>query len=89
MKNQRIEHHHAFFPQYQSYRKKQDQLLRKRSCTTCKYAQIKGLKYICNAGKEIPEGKMFIGCESYAWDEKDHCQAAASSVFGNLFGGIL
>ena len=61
----------------------------KRSCTTCKHAQIKGLKYICNAGKEIPEGKMFIGCESYAWDEKDHCQAATSSVFGNLFGGIF
>jgi hypothetical protein len=61
----------------------------KHSCTTCKRAQIKGLKYSCAGGKDIPEGKMFIGCDLYIWDGEDHSKVDSSSVFGNLFGGLF
>jgi hypothetical protein len=59
----------------------------KRSCLTCKHAENKFTKYICNAGKDIPEGKYLEQCSNYEWDEKDH---TGKSIFGgNLFGGLF
>lgn len=60
----------------------------KRSCMTCKFAENKITKFNCTAGKEIPEGQMFTGCDKYEWDKIDHAKAC-SSTLTNLFGGLF
>ena len=61
----------------------------RRSCTTCKHAENKITRFICKAGKELPEGQQFIHCEKYEWDEIDHAHpnpTAFNTLFGGLFG---
>lgn len=63
----------------------------KRSCLTCKHAQMKNFKsYTCALNKEIPEGKYFEQCPQYEWDEKDMARRSLNNVFGGLglFGGL-
>lgn len=60
----------------------------KRACYTCKNAENKVFKYSCKLGKEIPEGKIYIGCDKYEWDEEDHAHKDPVK-FNNLFGGIF
>jgi hypothetical protein len=55
---------------------------------TCKHAENKITKFNCKAGKDIPEGQQYMGCDKYDWDEKDHAHATPN-VFGNIFGGIF
>ena len=60
----------------------------KRACYTCKHAEGKVLRYACKLGKEIPEGKIYTGCDEYEWDEVDHTHSNPTA-FNNLFGGIF
>ncbi len=60
----------------------------KKSCSTCNHKETKGLNYKCTAGKDIPDGQMYVGCDKYEWDEKDHV-CRLNSPFHNLFGGIF
>ena len=59
-----------------------------KSCSTCKHAENKIIKFNCKAGKEIPEGQKFVNCDKYEWDEVDHTHANPTA-FNNLFGGIF
>lgn len=60
----------------------------KLSCYTCKHAENMITKFICKAGRDIPEGKIYEHCPSYEWDEKEYATRSASP-FNNLFGGIF
>jgi hypothetical protein len=60
----------------------------RRSCWTCKHVERKGLRFVCKADQEIPEGKMFEFCKSYEWDEKDHT-TRNPTVMNTLFGGLF
>ena len=44
----------------------------KRSCWTCKHAELCLSAINCKAGMEIPTGKHIENCSKYEWDEKDH-----------------
>lgn len=64
----------------------------KKSCWTCKHAEICLLTVKCKAGIEISEGKYIENCNKYEWDEKDHSDinAMAKSLFGGSgFGGLF
>lgn len=56
----------------------------KRSCHTCKNVERKVNKYICKAGKEIPEGCCIEHCPNYKWNEYEH-----GSLFPTLFGNLF
>lgn len=60
----------------------------KKSCFTCKHAENKITKFLCKAGKDIPEGQMFENCTIYEWDEKNHT-SRNPVPFNNLFGGLF
>ena len=65
---------------------------RKRSCWTCKHAEICLLTVKCKVGVEIPKDKYIENCTEYEWDEKDHSEidATAKSLFGGTgFGGLF
>ena len=60
----------------------------KRTCTTCKKCDRGFLKYKCKDGNEIPDGKMFVNCDKYEWDEVDHTTnrpVATNTMFGGMF----
>jgi poly(A) polymerase Pap1 len=64
----------------------------KRSCWTCKYAELCLLTVKCKADVEIPKDKYIENCTKYEWDEKDHSDinATAKSLFGGTgFGGLF
>ena len=61
----------------------------KRSCMTCKFADNKITKFNCTAGKEIPEGQMFTGCDKYEWDKVDHTKTPGPSALTGLSGGLF
>lgn len=55
----------------------------RRSCYTCLHK--KGLvKYECEAGKEIPEGKFYEFCPQY--ERKEKSEHPFDDLFGGLFG---
>ena len=63
----------------------------KRSCWTCKHAEMCLLTVKCNAGKEIPTDKYIEQCDKYEHDGIDHSKvSAAKTLFGGTgFGGLF
>lgn len=63
----------------------------KRSCWTCKHAEVCLLTVTCKAGKEIPKDKYIEQCNMYENDEVDHSKVSpAKSLFGGTgFGGLF
>ena len=64
----------------------------KRSCWTCKHAEMCLLTVKCKVDVEIPKDKYIENCTNYEWDEKDHSDinATAKSLFGGTgFGGLF
>lgn len=61
---------------------------KRKSCSTCKHAENKLMRYNCKVGKDIPEGQMIIECDRYEWDTIDHTHPNPTA-FNNLFGGIF
>lgn len=59
----------------------------KRSCTSCKHRRTycDPLRFECENGECIPEGKMIENCGSYERKEK----IEYDNLFGDLFGGIF
>ena len=58
----------------------------RKSCFTCIHKQIKykdSPLYECNAGIEIPEGKLFEFCGSYKRKEKS--DNPLTGLFGDIF----
>jgi hypothetical protein len=57
----------------------------RRSCETCihKKFNMKRQWYECDAGKEIPKGKIFEFCPLY---ERKIKVDAVDNIFGDLFG---
>lgn len=61
----------------------------KRSCNTCKHAELVAFRYYkCASGIEMPEGQYYENCGSYEWDGKDHT-SRNPCAFNNLFGGLF
>lgn len=58
----------------------------RRSCYTCVHKKTKiddsQWYYECEAGKEVPKGKIFEFCPSYERKKK-------SNMFDGLFGGLF
>ena len=64
----------------------------KKSCFTCKHAEICLMSVKCKAGKELPKDKYIEYCDIYEWDEKDRAAGnkLASTIFGGTgFGGLF
>ena len=57
----------------------------KKSCWTCKYAESKGFKFICNADKDIPDGKYIAQCDKYEYNEKNHTTEESLTSRFNIF----
>jgi hypothetical protein len=58
----------------------------KRSCWTCKHAEVCLPTVTCKAGKEIPKDNYIKNCDRYENDGKDHTKpSAAKYLFGGLF----
>lgn len=60
----------------------------KHSCYTCKYAENKITKFICNNGQDLLEGKIYEHCRSWEYDGKDYT-SRNPVAFNNLFGGLF
>ena len=59
-----------------------------RSCTTCKHKKTyfnPTLRFECENGIEIPEGKMFENCKSYERKEKINYKNAMDDLLGGFF----
>ena len=60
----------------------------RKSCFTCAHKQTKCKDgqwcYECEAGIEIPEGKLFEFCQSY--ERKEKSNDPWKDLIGNLFG---
>ena len=54
----------------------------RRSCYTCQHVGFKSLGYVCGAGKEIPDGKIFEFCPKYVRKEKND----ENDLFGLVSG---
>ena len=55
----------------------------RKNCHTCQHK--KGFtKYECEAGKDIPEGKMYEFCDLY--ERKEKPEDPLVDLFGGLFG---
>ena len=61
----------------------------RKSCYTCIHRDIYGLKgFKCDAGIEIPEGKIYEFCGSYERVIRLNAEPSLTNLFGGLFGGI-
>ena len=60
----------------------------RRSCLTCRYAENKITKFVCEKGHDIPEGHMFENCKSYDCLVIDGI-AKTADAFSSLFGDIF
>ena len=62
----------------------------RRSCETCTHQKLnmKCRWYECDAGKEIPEGKVYLFCDTYERKEKSKNEYSdlINSMFGFPFG---
>ena len=61
-----------------------------RSCHTCKHKKThigdEHYFFTCEAGIEIPKGKMYNFCKSY--ERKEKADSPLQNFFGDLFGGF-
>jgi hypothetical protein len=61
----------------------------RKSCETCthKKLDLKARWYVCDIGKEIPEGKIYVFCDTYERKEKsNNPYSNLFDVFGFPFG---
>ena len=57
----------------------------KKSCYTCKNKELKTKGYYCEAGIDIPEGKIYENCELYVRNER--VKDAYYDLINSMFGG--
>lgn len=58
----------------------------RKSCFTCSNREMKGFRFKCTCGIEIPEGKIYEFCGKY--DRKEKTEHELCDIFSGMFGGI-